>query len=283
MRSKIAVMVASLFILCGGSILSAGETEQDIVNRYMKKVKAKHTRKISWMAANFTLNRINRDNDYNKFANYSSPHFSNTDIPWIGNAKSFGIELGMLFGKSFAWSVGGEYWLKMGTNQIGSFNYTPPNSSPVAIENIVSEVQVWGLTSAFQYYLLNPPSKSNLLSKPAVRVGGTVGYYQATWELWSNYENLNLATSTSEGVNTTYKGTAPGFSFGVGADYPLPFLDMAMGADIGYLYLNFTNVAWYNPSDEEVIATYDGTAEGRVDLNLSGVRGKLELKRFFKW
>jgi hypothetical protein len=282
MRRKITVVVTSLFIFCGGSILSATETEQDIINRFLKKTEAKHVKKISWIAANFTLNRINRDNDYNKFANYSSTHFSNTNLPWIGEAKSLGIELGLLFGKKFAWSVGGEYWFKMGTNQTGLFNYTPPNASPSVVDNLISEVTVWGVSSAVQYYIYNPPSKSNLLTRLAVRVGGSIGYYQAQWDLWDEYQNLNLATSAPTGTNTTFKGSAPAFSIITGVDYPLPFLDMALGIDVSYLYLNFSNVAWYNQSSEEIVATYNGASDGRVDLGLSGVRGKVELKRFFK-
>jgi len=284
MRSKITVVVASLFIFCGGSILSAAETEQDIINRFLKKAETKHVKKISWIAANFTLNRINRDNDYNKFANYSSNHFSNTNLPWIGEAKSFGIDLGLLLGKKFTWSVGGEYWLKMGTNQTGSFNYTPPDASPSDVDNLVSEVTVWGVSSAIQYYLYNPPSKSDLLNRLAVRVGGSVGYYQVSWDLWEGYQNLNLATTppAPTGVNTTFKGSAPAFSINAGVDYPLSFLDMALGIDVSYLYLNFNNVAWYNQSNEEVVATYNGASDGRVDLGFSGVRGKVELKRFFR-
>jgi len=282
MRSKIAVVVASLFIFCGGSILSAAETEQDIVNRFLKKTETKHVKKISWIAANITLNRINRDNDYNKFANYSSTHFSNTTLPWLGEAKSLGIELGLLLGRKFAWSVGGEYWFKLGTNQTGSFNYTPPDALPSVVDNLVSEVTVWGVSSSVQYYLYNPPSKDNLLSRLALRVGGSIGYYQAHWDLWDGYQNLNLATSAPTSTNTTFKGSAPAFSINAGVDYPLSFLDMALGIDIGYLYLNFTNVAWYNQSNEEIIATYNGAADGRVVLGLSGIRGKVELKRFFK-
>ena len=282
MRSKITVVVASLFIFCGGSILSAAETEQDIVNRFLKKAETKHVKKITWIAANFTLNRINRDNDYNKFAHYSSTHFSNTNLPWLGEAKSFGIDLGLLLGKKFTWSIGGEYWLKLGTNQTGSFNYNPPDGPSSDVDNLVSEVKVWGVSSAIQYYLYNPPSKSNLLNRLAVRVGGSVGYYQASWGLWDGYQNLNLATSAPTGVDTTFKGSAPAFSINAGIDYPLSFLDMALGIDIGYLYLNFTNVAWYNQSNEEIIDTYNGDADSRVVLGLSGIRGKVELKRFFK-
>lgn len=282
MRGKIAVVAASLLMFSGGSALSAGETEQDIINRYLKKAETKHTRKISWMAASFTLNRINQDNGYNRFANYTSRHFSNASIPWLGVAKSFGIELGLLFGRSFAWSIGGEYWLKMGTNRTGSFDYSPPGGTPSVVTGLISEATVWGVTSGIQYYLCNPPSKSDLVDRLAVRVGGSVGYYQTSWDLWDGYQNLNLATSDPVGLNTTFKGTAPAFSVNAGVDYPLSFLNMVLGADVSYLYLNFTNVAWYNQSDEEVVATYDGTAGSRVDLTFSGVRGKVELKRFFR-
>ncbi len=282
MRNRIAVVVAFLFMFCGDSILSAGETEQDIVNRFLKKAEDKQTRKLSWVAANITLNRINRDNDYNKFANYSSHHFSNANLPWLGEAKSLGIELGLMIGNKFAWSIGGEYWLKLGTNETGAFNYTPPDAPAAVVDNLVSEVQVWGVGSAVQYYLYNPPAKSNLLNRLAVRVGGSVGYYQVSWDLWDEYRNLNLATEAPTSSNTTFKGAAPGFSVNAGVDYPLSFLGMALGIDVSYLYLNFTNVAWYNQSNEEVVATYNGAADGRVDLGFSGVRGKVEVKRFFK-
>jgi hypothetical protein len=52
---------------------------------------------------------------------------------------------------------------------------------------------------------------------------------------------------------------------------------------VSYLYLNFTNVSWYNSQDQEIIATVDGTEDGRVDLDFSGVRGKVEIKRYFSW
>ena len=74
-----------------------------------------------------------------------------------------------------------------------------------------------------------------------------------------------------------------GFGVFTGIDYPLGIFDLAVGVDVGYLYLNFANVAWYNSQDEEVIATYTGDRDGRVDLDMSGVRGKVEIKRFFSW
>ncbi|HWR82113.1 MAG TPA: hypothetical protein VN285_02300 [Candidatus Deferrimicrobium sp.] len=282
MHTKLAAITIGLIVAAGSSWAKTGETEQDIINRYLKKTESKHTRRITWASATFRFDRINRDNDYNKFANYSSNHFSSTDIPWLGDAKSFGVDLGMFVGRKMAWSLGGEYWLKLGTNQSGPLPYTPPSGSPTIVENLVSEVKVWGVSTSVQYYLLNPPNKETLLSLPAVRISGMAGFYQVSWEVWDNYENLNLSTSYPEAINTTFKGSAPAFALMIGADYPLHFGNLALGVDVGMLYLNFTNVAWYNPTDQEIVATYAGTTDSRVDLNMTGIRGKIELKRFFR-
>ena len=131
--------------------------------------------------------------------------------------------------------------------------------------------------------MFNPPTVNEQLTKPAVRLGGSVGYYQASWDLWQDYQNLNLATSESEPTNITYKGTGVGFMVNLGGDYPLKWNGLVVGADIGYLMLNFKNVSWYNSQDEEVVATLDGTSAGRVNLDLSGVKGRFEIKRFFSW
>jgi hypothetical protein len=285
MCHKFAYMTVIALAVVSVPMLSAAETEQDIVNKYLKKAEAKHVTKISWMSVNFTFNRINRNNDYNRFAIYTSDHFSSTSIPWLGDGKSFGLDLGVVFRKRLAWSVGGEYWLKLGMNRSGSFDYNPPGGSPTVVTDLISEVKMFGLSSSFQYYVYNPPSTQELLNSLAVRIIGSVGYYQASWDIWNEYQNLNLGLDppAPTGSNATFKGTAPGFSLGVGVDYPLKVANLALGVDFSYMYLNFKNVAWYNAQDEEVIATYDGTSEGRVDLGLSGFRGKVEIKRFFKW
>ncbi len=282
MCRKFAVMAVVALAVVSVPMLTAADTEQDIVNRYLKKAETKHVTKISWLSANFTFNRINRNNDYNRFAIYNSDYL-NTSIPWLGDGKSFGIDLGIVFRKRLAWSVGGEYWLKMGINETGTFNYDPPDGSPTVVTDLFSEVRVYGVSTSIQYYVYNPPAAQELLTSPAVRIIGSVGYYQASWDIWNEYQNLNLATDTSTGGNATFKGSAPGFSFGVGIDYPLKVANLALGVDFSYMYLNFKNVAWYNAQNQEVIATYDDTPEGRVNLGLSGFRGKVEIKRFFKW
>jgi hypothetical protein len=276
-------VIGAILITAGAVGMASAETEQDIINRYLKKTEKKHTKKIGWAAANFTINRVNRQNDYNTFANYVSGQVANGELPWIRQAGSFGIDFGLGVRKDLVWTIGGEYWLKMGTDEAGPFSYTPPSGTPVTIENLTSEVQVYGVTTGLQYFVYHPPTPEDGLTKLAVRVNGNVGYYKATWDLWPEYENLNLSTSTSTGTNTTFEGTAPGFQLGFGIDYPFNFYGFALGADFSYMYLNFDQIAWYNSQDEEVIVTYTGTPDGRVDLDLSGFRGKIEVKRYFSF
>ncbi|MCP4685395.1 MAG: hypothetical protein GY867_08095 [bacterium] len=279
LKKTTAIVLALIFGLGIGSAFGQ-DTEQDILNRYLQKAEDKHTTKLGWASINFSVDRINRNNTYNSFATYESSNFSEGGLSWLGQGYSLGVEFGLIFKQGVTWSLGGEYWLKMTDEISGSPTYLPTGTP---VENPSSEIQVFGFTTGVQYYLMGKPIPAKKLTKMAVRVGGSVGYYSASWDLWPEYQNLNLATATSEENNISYKGTAPGFYFNVGLDYPINFWDMGLGLDMGYMLLNFKNVAWYNGSDEEIVASYNGTDEGRVDLDFSGVRGKVELKRYFNW
>ena len=279
MRSVFTLLLmAVLAVVFIAPLASAQTSEQDMVNKYLQKAEKKHTYKLGWASFFFQGNRVNRDNNYNRFAQYVTPQFSNGQINLLDQAFSFGADFGLVFKQKFAWYVGGEYWMKQGNTISGDVVY---NSQ--TISNPSSELKVLGVYTGLQYYLMNPPTPTELLTGLAVRVNGSVGLYSASWDLWEEYENLNLATASAEGQNATYKGSAPGFSVGFGIDYPISFWNMAIGADMNYLYLNFTNVAWYNSQDEEIVATYGTSADHRVDLQMSGVRGKIELKRYFSW
>jgi hypothetical protein len=279
LKRTIALVSILAFGLGLGTAL-AQETEDEIIARYLRKTEEKHTARLGWASVNFSVDRINRDNPYNSFANHESNQFSEGSLSWLGQGYSIGVEFGLIFKPGVTWSLGGEYWLKMKDEISGTPTYLPTGTD---VENPSSEIQVYGLTTGVQYYLKGQPTPTTGLSSLAVRVGGSVGYYAASWDVWSEYQNLNLATATSEEQNIGFKGTAPGFYFNLGVDYPINLWDMGLGVDFGYMILNFDNVAWYNSNDEEVIASYDGTEEGRVDLDFSGVRGKVELKRYFNW
>ena len=273
-------LVAALVLLFALSSVMATETEEELTRKFLDRAEKKHTTKLTWISGYFSFNRINRDNDYNKFANYESNNFTNSSVSWLGDTESFGLDLGIVFNNKWAWSVGGEYWMEMGQELTGSQYYSPTASF---IENPSSTVKVFGITTGVQYYLMNAPEKSGELKSLALRTGISAGLYSVSWDLWSDYSNLNLSTSTSTGTNTTYKDNAPSVSLHLGADYPINFYGLNMGLDMSYLYLNFDKVAWYNGQEDEIVASYDGTPDGRVDLNFSGFRGKIEIKRFFTW
>ena len=281
MRTITTVGVTLALVL--GAVGSAcAETEQEIVNRYLGQTKKKHTHKISWISASFSLGGIAGD-DYNKFAAYESANFTDAELSPLGNASNVGVEMGLVFRERFAWSVGGEYWLKLGESKSGSHQYDPPLGTATTIADLKSEIQVFGISTGLQYYFWNHPDLIDGLEGLAMRIGGKVGYYQASWNTWSAYENLNLSTSTPEDGNIEYKGSGIGLSGNLGADWSTGLWGLVVGANVGYQYLNLGNVAWYNAQDQEIVASYDGTKDGRVDLDFSGMRGRFEIKRFFSW
>lgn len=282
MRTKLIAISTFIFLALGTTPALAQQTEEEIVNSFLKTVIKKQSKKLGWLSLNVGLNRINRNNDYNRFVGYENSRFTGASWEWLNTAPDIGLDLGLFLGDKLALTVGGEYWPKFGQKMSGTFTYNA-SGTPVSVTDPSSELTVWAVSAGVQYYLTNPPSTTEKINQLGLRVGTTVGWYSVSWDLWPEYQNLNLATSATAGVNTTYKGNAPGFSLNLGADYPLGFLDMAISGDIDFLYLNFSNVAWYNLQKEEVVATWNGTADSRVDLALSGVRGKIQIKRFIAW
>lgn len=284
MSIKSALSLTLVLVLASSFMAQADEKEQEIVSKYLAKAQKMHAKKLGWVSFNYQYNRINRaSNDYNKMASTLSTQISGTDFQWINNTNAFGIEFGTILKEKFVWTIGGEFWSKAGDKFSGTFTYTPPSGVPVAVTDPKSEVSVWGVTTGVQLYLTNHPKPATGLTGLAIRSGVNAGYYVAKWNLFDQYQNVNLSTGLDEGQNIAYKGSTLGFSFNLGADYPINLWDMSLGLDASYLLLNFGNVAWYNLQDEEIVATWTGDDTGRVDLNMSGVRAKVELKRFFSW
>lgn len=283
MREVKFLAIVCVALLALSSLTMAQNTEQDIIDKYLQKAKSREqSKKVSWISGTFNITRINQNNNYNSFATYASNQMPNGKIDWLGNASSFGLEFGLVFNEKMAWSIGGEYWLKMGTNEAGPVTYNAPTGS-ITIPNLISEIQVYGFKTGFQYYVKGKPGPLANPGALAVRMGAGIGFYQATWDLWPEYQNLNLSTSMPDGQNISFMGSGPGFTMTTGVDYPTSWLGMTVGFDMTYQYLNLTNVAWYNTVDEEIVASYNGASNGRVDLNLSGVRGGFSIKRFFNW
>lgn len=282
----VAVFGAVILLACSTGFAQSREKnpqEQAIVNSYLKKVENKHTRKLGWFSVNGGLNRIFRDNDYNKFVDYPAGQFVEGKFNYLNMANSIGADFALMISRKIGWHAGGEYWLTFGNQLSGTYTYNPPGGGTAQVTDPKSEISVVGFHTGLQYYVLNPPTPQEKLSKLAVRVNGAVGMYSASWDLFNQFQNLNLATSAPASTNTTFKDDAIGFRAGVGIDYPVKLGGLTLSLESEYLSLNFNEMAWYNQQNNEIIASYDGTSNGRVGLDLSGLRGRFEIKKFFSW
>ncbi|KAA3634540.1 MAG: hypothetical protein DWP97_06805 [Calditrichaeota bacterium] len=278
MRFKLFITLSLVAVFALGSLSFADGTEEELTQKFLSRYEKTHVQKLSFITVHTNFNRINRNNDYNDFANYESNNFNSGNLSWLNDPLSFGMDFGVILSERYAWSFGFDVWSGMGEQLSGSYFYAP---SGTTIENPQSDISLWGIQTGVQYYFYNKPEQSGELKSLALRSGVTVGYYQVKWDLWQEYSNLNLATATSEAENSTFEDSGPSIELGLGADYPLNLWGLNLGVDFSYLYLNFDQVGWYNSQDEEVVASFTGNEEGRVDLDFSGFRGKVEFKRFF--
>jgi len=283
MYARFFLISLVLILTLGISSVVAQETEQEIVDRILNRAVAKHTHKLGWASINISLDRFNRHNDYNDFAIVETRKLTTNTFAWLDKGFALGADFGMIFKGRWAWSLGGEYWMKLGESFAQPDTYLQLSTGTSVSSNPKSELRVFGVTSSLQYFIWNAPKPATKLTGLTARIGGSAGFYVANWDLWPEYENLNLSTNAPVAANTTFKGTAPGFSLGFGLDYPLGWWDVGLAMDASYLYLNFSNIAWYNTDGDEIVASLNGTPEGRIDLALSGIRGKFEIKRYFNW
>lgn len=285
MRVRFALMLAGALLIAISAIAAPTPKEQEMVNQFLKKTEKKHRpKKLGWVSANFTFNRVNRYNEYNSFTNHVNSNLSGGQFSKLNQALAGGLELGVGMNRKMAWVIGGEYWFKAGEKLSGTVSYSPPSGGgPVQLTDAQSEMQVYGAYTGVNYSIWNPRAVGEVVNGGSAWVSGTVGYYQVNWDLFPQYENLNLSTASPDGTNTTFKGNAPGFSIGAGIDYPVGFGGLSFAAEANYLHLNFNNVAWYNAADQEVVATYGDSPDSRVDLTMSGVRARISLKKYFGW
>jgi hypothetical protein len=66
------------------------------------------------------------------------------------------------------------------------------------------------------------------------------------------------------------------------AELPLGLAGLVVEAEGRFLYLNFTKMSWYNSSNDEIVATVNNSG-AQVELDMSGPRFQLGLKRYFSW
>ncbi len=283
MSKKLFLLVGVLFLFVAiGSAF--GQTEDEIVARYMKKAQSKQKTKVGFFSANFSYGVLAIDNGYNNFASYADSRISpGNPIGGIWRTNQLGANFGLMMSSRTALKFGFEYWLQMGVDKTGDYVLGIEPLGTQTDFNLISQVQIYGFTGGADYYLLNPPDRNGVFHSLALRVGANGGYYMANWEVWEGLTTYNLVTANFEANNDPLKDNTIGFSVSAGVDYPTPVFDLLLGADISYQYLNFDNVKSYNSVDEELYLSYSDTGTDRVDLDFSGLRGKIELKRFFNW
>ena len=283
MFKKLIPVLVALFALTV-AVPAFADTEDEIISRYLKKKEKQRKHKIYFGSLSFSYGKLSDDNDYNTFSNYANANIG-PDNPMTGiwRSKEISANMGMMITRNASFQLGLDYWLKMGDNKTGDYDF---GISPLGTQkdfNLISEVQVYGLTAGVDYHLLNPPDNMGIVNGFNVRVGGGGGVYFSKWEVWNGANSFNLSTSVLEENVDPLKSIAPGFSAWVGADYPIGFFGLLVSANVSYLYLNFNDVHSYNDIDEELYLSYSSNPDDRVELDFSGFRGKFEFKRYFKW
>jgi hypothetical protein len=275
-------LVVILVIALAGSALS--QTEDEIIAKYLKKTEKKQSVKVGFVGLYGAYGKLPNETDYLAFRNYSNNSISpGNPIDGIWRSKQFGFEMGVMIARQFSLKIGFEYWLKMGNQTTGDYTFAIEPLGAQTDFTIKSEVQVYGFSAGFDYYFLNPPGRRGEINALSARIGASGGLYMARWETWQGASAFNLSLDNYEQNFDPYKGTSPSFSVWLGADYPIQFFGLLVGAEVDYQYLNFDKLHAYNGLGEELYVTYSDNSADRVNLDFSGLRGKIVLKRYFTW
>lgn len=285
-RKIMPFLAATIMLGAIGPVFA--QTEDEIVSKFMRKTEKKHINRVGFIAAYFSYGKLSDNSSYNKYSifvdkNLTANNPSDLKMDGAYRSDQLGISLGMMIAPRIAVKLGFEYWLKMGTNKMGDYDF---NLAPFGEQrnfNLVSELQVYGITSGLDLYLLNPPDKFGQFHSLAFRISGGGGFYMTQWKIWHGSNSFNLSTGASEANIEPLKGSAPGFYGGIGFDLPIRFLGMTLGSEIIYMVMNFNSVKSYNRLGEELYLSYPDDTSKPIKLDYSGPRGKMELKKFFSW
>ncbi len=278
-----------VFILLSGAVCSVfGQTEDQIVSKFLNKTEKKHINKVGFITGYFSYGKLSDNSPYNKYSifvdnNVAAQNPSDMKMDGAYRSNQLGISFGMMAASRIGVKLGFEYWMKMGTNKVGDYSLGLAPYGDQKGFNLVSELQVYGLTGGFDLYLMHPPDKFGRFNSLAVRFTGGGGFYMTQWKVWQGSSSYNLSTGTSEATTEPLKGSAPGFYGGIGFDFPVRFLGLTLGTEVIYQVMNFNNVKSYNSLGEELYLSYPDNTTDRINLDYSGPRGKIELRKFFSW
>ncbi len=276
MLRKIVPVVAVLFLMTVVAPVFA-QTEDEVVAKYLQKAEKKHKPKVGFLTAHFSYGRLSDDIGYRQF-NFSATSDLSTleglagPTEGIYRSKQFGLDFGMMLAPQAAVKMGFDYWLKMNSDINVDYDMSIGVLEVEDAYQSESDVTVYGFKLGFDYYVLNPPDRYGRLDKLAVKLGAGGGIYMASWDFWQS----------GDAESDPLKANSPGFWVQGGVEYPIGFFDMAVAADLSYFYLNFDGFESYNESSGDLQLTYPGSSD-EIELDFSGLRGKVELKKFFSW
>ncbi len=283
------------FILIGFLVLlfavpAMAQTEDELVAKFLNRAEKQQIKKVGYFIVQGSYGKLGTNSSYNEFASDVSPDLfsasgESVGIDGIYRSKEFYLGFGLMTTPKISAMVGLNYWLKMGSKESGDYNLTLVNASDVGDRtdfDLKSEVQIYGFSSGFQYYLFNPPDRYGKLHTIAVKANMSAGYYFASWELWEGYTGYNLSLAAGTDISGKLTGSSPGVSLGLSMEYPTPLAGLVLEGSASYFYLNFTKMKWYNDNNEENIVAF-GTENERVELDMSGPRANFGLKRYFSW
>lgn len=275
--SKRFIPLVTLIFLMTAMAPAFADTEDEIVAKYLQKQEKIIVKKIGFVNARFSYGILPQRSGYSTVNFSASNDLASIDgsiIPHEGIYRSneLSLQLGMMLKPRVSLQVGFDYWLTMGSRTTVDYTTTIGVLSTNDAFVRDGEVTVYGFTASSDYYLLGFPTDDGRLTGLALKLGGGFGYYRTSWDYWNEADDA--ADPLSAG--------APAIWLQGGLEYPLPLFDLVIGANASYIYLNFSGFKSYNSEggDLELISAGDGDS---LELNFSGPRAQIELKRYFTW
>ena len=254
---------------------------------FLKTKTEKHSHHVSFLALRFGGGLLD-GGDYDKFAAFNNANITRTDggtevLSGLSNSYEIGLEMGTMLGDKSSVSLGLDYWLKNGSNNVGDFTLGVEPLGPHSGFELQSQITVIGASGNLGYFLLNKPSKAGVLKGLAIEAVGSAGFYFSKWQLWQGSGNINLSTGLFEQVGGDLTDQSPSFSGALRFTVPTNLFGTAIALEGGYQYLKFTNPSWKNALNEEISPTYSASSADKVELDFSGLRGKVAIRKFMSW
>jgi hypothetical protein len=263
-------------------------TEDEMVQQFFNKHEEVTKRQIM-LAPFFTLSygKVNPDG-YHNFTSETNKYIKAvntqdaTALAGIYRITSFEGGMSVLINRGQI-SFGIDYWLTNGSAKTGDFeiyyDLTTGAHDDITDFTLRSQVKVWGIFLDYQYFIHNRPIPGTGLNKLAAKIGGGLGYYGASWNLWDGFGGYIQDTGEWYELTDNLKGSGPGFHISAGFEYPA-FKGIVLAADAKYVWLKFDKLSKPITPTFELYLVRSDTGEP-IDMDFSGPRLNLSIKHYF--